>query len=75
MKVAIEITELSKKTLNRIAMETTDPDVLEQIAKISRSETVLTAVAGNEWTPRGTVIALSKSKSDRVKNAALKNLA
>ena len=55
-------------------METTDPDVLDQIVQSSRSELVLTAVARNKKTRQGTIRILSKSKNDRVKSAALKNL-
>ena len=34
MKVQIELDELSKKTLARIAFETSDSDLLEELVKI-----------------------------------------
>lgn len=73
MKVSIELEELSKKTLIRIASETTDSNVLDALAK-SSSAKILAAVAGNEWTKRETVIRLSKSNDKIVKENALKNL-
>lgn len=75
MKASIELKELSRKTLNRIAMETMDPDVLDKIVQSTRSEIVLTSVARNPKTRKGTIRLLSQSKNERVRNAALKNLA
>ena len=74
MKVEIELGKLSKKTLMRIAMEISNPNTLDQIVEFTRSELVLAAIAGNRFTRKSTLIALSKSKHIRVSNAALKTL-
>lgn len=73
MKVSIELEELSKKTLIRIALETTDSNVLDELAT-NRSSKILEAVAENEWTRRETVRKLSESKFEEVRRKALKSL-
>lgn len=73
MKVSIELEELSKKTLIRIALETTDSNVLDELAT-NRSSKILEAVAGNEYARRETIISLSKSKFEEVRRKALKSL-
>lgn len=73
MKVHLELNDLSRKTLVRIANETKDSNVLEELAK-SKSTKVLTGVASNDWTKRETVIKLSEHRDQEVRTAALKNL-
>lgn len=73
MKVQIELDELSKKTLVRIALETSDSDILDELAK-SKSGKVLTAVASNGWTKRKTLEKLSNHSNKEVKAAALRTL-
>ena len=73
MKVQIELDDLSRKTLVRIALETSDSDVLEELAK-SNSSKVLTAVASNGWTKVETIKRLANHSNKEVKTAALKTL-
>lgn len=73
MKVSIELEELSKKTLIRIAQETTDSEVLDALATASSTK-VLEAVASNQYAKRKTVIRLSQSKIEAVRRKALENL-
>ena len=73
MKVQIELDELSKKTLVRIALETSDPEILEELAK-SDSGKVLTAVASNGWTKVETIKRLANHSNKEVKAAALRTL-
>lgn len=73
MKVSIELEELSKKTLIRIALETTDSNVLDELAT-NRSSKILEAVASNQYARRETIIGLSKSNVEEVRRKALKSL-
>lgn len=73
MKIQIELDELSRKTLVRIALETSDSEVLEELAK-SNSSKVLAAVASNGWTKIETIKKLSNHNNKEVKAAALRTL-
>ena len=73
MKVQIELDELSAKTLVRIALETSDTEVLEELAKSNKGK-VLIAVASNGWTKRKTLEKLSNHSNKEVKAAALRTL-
>lgn len=73
MKVQIELDDLSRKTLVRIANETKDPDVLEELSK-SKSTKVLAAVAGNKATDKVIVSSLYFHKNKEVQMAASKAL-
>ena len=73
MKVQIELDELSNKTLLRIALETSDPELLEVLAT-SKSGKVLIAVASNGWTKLETIKRLSEHSNREVKAAALRTM-
>ena len=73
MKFHIELDELSKKTLVRIALETSDSELLEELAKINSGK-VLIAVASNEWTKVETIRRLANHTDKAVKAAALRTL-
>ena len=73
MKVQIELDELSSKTLVRIALETSDTEVLEELAKSNKGK-VLIAVASNGWTKRKTLEKLSNHSNKEVKAAAFRTL-
>lgn len=73
MKVQIELDELSTKTLVRIALETSDSEILEELAKSNKGK-VLTAVASNGWTKIETIKRLANHSNKEVKAAALRTL-
>ena len=73
MKVQIELDELSSKTLVRIALETSDTEVLEELAKSNKGK-VLIAVASNGWTKRKTLEKLSNHSNKEVKAVAFRTL-
>ena len=73
MKVQIELDELSAKTLVRIALETSDSEILEELAKSNKGK-VLTAVASNGWTKIETIKRLANHSNKEVKAAALRTL-